>query len=184
MLDSLIELYFLEKYLKLSSIAAPVMLDIRAGYGRLAHQTCQTMPNVGDYMCVDAVAQSSFISEFYLKFRGSKARVIPLDEIESTLKVRKPDIAVNVHSFSECRIEAIDWWLGLLARSGVRYLMIVPNDARHDGGQTLVTNDRQDFSPLVSKHGYKQIAREPKYRDPIVQQYAINPTHYFLFELT
>jgi SAM-dependent methyltransferase len=182
-LDSLIELYFLERHLHLSSMSRPIILDVGAGYGRLAHRTCQVMPNVAEYLCVDAVPQSTFISEFYLKFRESKATVIALDEIEATLARTRPDIAVNVHSFSECRMPAIDWWLRLLSKSGVRHLMIVPNDARHDGGQTLVTNDGQDFSSLVSKYGYKLVVREPKYRDPTVQQYAINPTHHFLFEL-
>jgi hypothetical protein len=142
------------------------------------------MPNVADYLCVDAVPQSTFVSEFYLTFRQSKARVIALDEIEATLQRTKPDLAVNVHSFSECRMDAIDWWLRLLSKSGVRHLMIVPNDANHDGGQSLLTNDRQDFAPLFAKHGYQLVAKEPKYRDPTVQQYAINPAHHFLFELS
>ena len=184
LLDSVIELHFLERQLKLSSLTAPLILDIGAGYGRLAHRTCQVFTNLAGYLCVDAVAQSTFVSEFYLRFRKSPARVIPLDEIESALKTTKPTIAVNIHSFSECRMDAIDWWLGLLERTGVEYLMIAPNDARHDGGQTLVTNDRQDFRPVVERHGYKLVAREPKYADPVVQQYAINPTHYYLFKLS
>jgi SAM-dependent methyltransferase len=184
MLDSIIELYFLERHLKLSSLPGPRILDIGAGYGRLAHRICESLPNVAEYVCVDAVAQSTLISELYLKFRGSRARVVALDEIEATLARWTPDVAVNVHSFSECRMEAIDWWLGLLEKSGVRHLMIVPNDPYEDGGDRLVTNDRRDFSALLTKHGYKEIVREPKYRDPLVQRYAINPTHHFLFELS
>ena len=182
-LDSLIELLFLEKHLGLSRMPAATMLDIGAGYGRLAHRACEIFPNIANYLCVDAIPQSTFISEFYLRFRGSRARVVPLDEIESVLTHTRPDIAVNIHSFSECRHEAIDWWLSLLERTGVRYVMIVPNDARHDGGRNLVTNDGRDFSSIVERHGYKLIAREPKYADPVVQQFGINPTHHYLFEL-
>jgi hypothetical protein len=36
----------------------------------------------------------------------------------------------------------------------------------------------------VERHGYKLVAKEPKYRDPVVQQYAIGPTYYYLFELS
>src|SRR5262245_33524210 len=184
MLDSIVELYFLEKHLHLSSMQGVRILDVGAGYGRLAHRACETMPSVADYVCVDAVAQSTFISEFYLKFRKSRACVVALDEIDATLKTWTPDLAVNVHSFSECRLEAIDWWLSLLARHRVRYLMIVPNDPWEDGRGTLITNDREDFSPLIAKRGYTVVAHEPKYRDSIVHRYAINPTHYYLFELT
>jgi len=183
LLDSVIELYFLERHLNLSAMRNVVMLDVGAGYGRLAHRTCEAMPNVAKYLCVDAVAQSTFISEFYLNFRRSRASVVALDEIEAALDRTRPDIAVNIHSFSECRLEAIDWWLRRLSRAGVRHLMIVPNDPNHDGGQSLLNNDRQDFGPLLAQHGYKLIAKEPKYLDPTVQQYAINPAHHYLFEL-
>jgi hypothetical protein len=183
MLDSIMELYFLEKHLHLSSMQGVRILDVGAGYGRLGHRTCETIPGVADYVCVDAVAQSTFISEFYLKFRKSRACVVALDEIDARLKTWTPDLAVNVHSFSECRLEAIDWWLALLARHRVRYLMIVPNDPWEDGRGTLITNDRQDFSALIAKRGYTLVAHEPKYRDPVVHRYAINPTHYYLFEL-
>ena len=37
-LDSLIELYFLEKHLQISRLTRPVILDVGAGYGRLAHR--------------------------------------------------------------------------------------------------------------------------------------------------
>ena len=183
-LDSIIELYFLERHLNLSAMTNPTILDIGAGYGRLAHRTCQAMPNVGEYFCVDAVPQSTFISEHYLKFRESKAQVVALDEIEGVMKRQRPDLAVNIHSFSECRIEAVEWWINLLEKSGVKHLMIAPNDYRHDGGQALLTNEGHDFGPLLTKHNYKLIVRQPKYLDPVVQTYGINPTHHFLFALT
>jgi hypothetical protein len=184
LLDSIIELYFLERGLSLSALPNPTILDIGAGYGRFAHRTCEALPNVGAYYCVDAVPQSTFISEHYLRFRKSRATVVALDEVEELVRQHPPTLAVNIHSFSECRIEAVDWWLGLLERSGVKHLMIVPNDVRHDGGQTLLTNEGHDFEPLLKKHHYKMVRKEPKYRDPVVQRYAINPTHHYLFSLT
>jgi hypothetical protein len=60
--------------------------------------------------------------------------------------------------------------------------MIVPNEFNH-GGERLVTVGNKDFSHLLKKHGYERIALEPKFGDPILQKYALNPTCYHLFEL-
>jgi hypothetical protein len=107
------------------------VLDIGAGYGRLAHRMLTALPNIRDYYCTDAVPVSTFLSEYYLQYRelGDRAHVIPLDEIENTLKEQPVQLAINIHSFSECGTAAIDWWVKLLAKSKVRHLMIVPNHA-------------------------------------------------------
>lgn len=184
LLDSIMEIYFLEKHLSLSLSKDMTILDIGAGYGRLAHRMVGALPNIQNYLCTDAFAISSFISEYYLRFRSieGRAKVIPLDEIENTLRNRAVNIAVNIHSFSECRISDIDWWLSLLEKHGVKYLMIVPNSGNH-GGERLLTNDGKDFGEVIEKHGYKLVTKDPKYRDPVVQKYAINPTYHYLFEL-
>jgi len=184
LLDSIIEIYFLEKYLNLSLLTDITILDIGAGYGRLAHRMVNALPNIKEYLCTDAIAISTFISEFYLKFRGidNRAKVVPLDKIEVILNKKSVSIAINIHSFSECGLSAIDWWMSLLKKNTVKYLMIVPNSDNH-GGELLLTVDGKDFSEVIEKYGYKLIAKEPKYRDEIVQKYAINPTYFHLFEL-
>jgi hypothetical protein len=141
-------------------------------------------PNVREYYCTDAVPVSTFISEYYLRYRGlqNRAHVVPLDEIETKLQERHPRVAVNIHSFSECSVAAIDWWVALIARSGVRHLMIVPNSAGQHG-EMMLTNDGHEILPIVARHGYGLVVTEPKYLDPIVQKYALNPTFYYLFEL-
>ena len=73
-------------------------------------------------------------------------------------------------------------WLSLLARHEVEYLMLVPNACGH-GGRRLENNDGRDFSDIIERHGYRLLAMEPKYRDPIVQENAINPTFHHLFRL-
>jgi hypothetical protein len=184
LLDSIIEIYFLERHLGISSRPDLRLLDIGAGYGRLAHRIVEAFPNVDQYLCTDAVAASTFISDYYLKFRQcERATVVPLDEIDKTLGRGQIDVAINVHSFSECRLQAIDWWLSILQTHRVRYLMIVPNATRQNDGRLLATNDGQDFEPLIRQHGYRLLVREPKYRDPVVQDLGINPTYHFLFEL-
>lgn len=180
LLDSIIELYFLEKHLNISAATNLSILDIGAGYGRLAHRMLSAFPNLTEYLCADGYPISTFISEYYLQFRNlaGKAKVVPLDEIELALSERSVDIAVNIHSFPECRISAIDWWLSLLVKHQIRYLMIVPNI-----GDSLQTHDGRDFKNLITEHGYRQIAKEPKYRDPVVQQYGLMPVYHYLFEL-
>jgi hypothetical protein len=56
--------------------------------------------------------------------------------------------------------------------------MIVPNT-----GDRLLTHEGFDFSGVIERQGYRLLAKEPKYRDPVVQQYGLNPSYYFLFEL-
>ena len=127
---------------------------------------------------------STFISEHYLRYRGvdARAQVIPLHEIRSTLRRYPVDVAINIHSFSECPLEAIAWWMALLREQSVRRLMVVPNVVGADG-VTMLTFDGQDFSRVLTDHGYRLVARDPKYLDPLVQKYGPNPAVHFLFEL-
>jgi hypothetical protein len=143
----------------------------------------RAFPLLGGYFCADAVASSTFLSEYYLRFRGvdDKARAIPLDELEQTLAGRRIDLAVNIHSFPECTVEAIGWWLDLLRRHGVPRLMIVPNRGKH-GGEKLVTNMGEPMEPLLEARGYQLVVKAPKYADPVVQRYGVQPTWYYLFE--
>lgn len=183
LLDSVAEMYFLDKHLKIASTSNLSFLDIGAGYGRLAHRMAVGFPNIRSYYCTDAIAASTYISELYVEYRkiGDKVKVIPLDEIEKLFKTEKIDIAINIHSFSECTPEAVDWWLSLLEKHSVRYLMIVPNT----GDRLLITDrERHDFQPIIESHGYKLRVKEPKYSDPLVQKYAVHPGYHYLFELS
>ena len=137
---------------------------------------------------MDAVAESTFVCEYYLRFRGveDRARVVPLDEIDAALGREPVDVAVNVHSWSECPLGAVEWWLDLLARQAVRHLMIVPNSEDHGGTRlTSMEPDRshRDLLPALAARGYRQVACEPKYLDPAVQRHGVSPTRHWLFEL-
>lgn len=142
------------------------------------------LPNVTRYCCTDAVALSTFLAEHYLKFRQVEDRAVvePLDTIERALSTHPVDLAINIHSWSECTVTAIDWWVSLLASREVRHVMIVPNAGSHEG-ERLLTNDRQNMEGILTRHGYRLVAKEPKYLDPLVQRYAVNPTYYYLFAL-
>jgi hypothetical protein len=188
LLDSVNEVSFLERELALSTRRLNV-LDIGAGYGRLAHRMVTGLSSLpsprgaGAYFCTDAVPVSTFICEYYLRHRkvDHLAKVVPLDEIDDAMAKNRIDLAVNIHSFSECRGSAVDWWCKLLERHAVRYLLVVPN-ADREGGRGLVNQAGEDFGALIQQHGYRLMKAVPKYADPVVQEYGIASTYYHLFE--
>jgi hypothetical protein len=183
LLDSILEIHFLERHLGLSSRAGLRVLDIGAGYGRLAHRMTIALPQLAEYLCTDAVPASTFLCEYYLRFRGveDRARAVPLHELEHALAARRIDLALNIHSFPECTPGAIAWWLELLQRHRVPWLMIVPNPAEH-GGEKLVTNTGEAMAPLLEAHGFRLAAKAPKYADPALQRHGVQPTWHYLFQ--
>jgi SAM-dependent methyltransferase len=187
-IDSILEIAYLDKVLKLSDGTQKTILDIGAGYGRLGHRLTQAFPNV-KVLCTDAVPESTFICEYYLTFRGAppRAQTVPLHELPSALEQMRVDLAVNICSFSECTIKAIEWWLDILRKHSVRFLLIVP-DALTNGGTKLLSWEPggiyRDFLSLVEAREYQRIALIPKYDNPELQRYGgISPTHCHLFEL-
>lgn len=186
MLDSILEIGFLEDQIGLSKIPNLTVLDIGAGYGRLAHRMAETLPNLRQYLCTDGVAESTFVSERYMHHRGveQKVRVVPLDEIDTVAIETRIEVAVNIHSFSECPITTIEFWLDLVARAGVPWLFVVPND-----GDRLVSwepdQTRKDFLPLIRSRGYELVVQRAKYhRSADAQRFALFPATYFLFRRT
>ena len=183
LLDSINELYFLDRQLGLLQRAdgPSTVLDIGAGYGRLAHRAVEAVPAL-HYLCTDAVPESTFLCEYYLRFRGclDRAEVIPLDEIDARLPGRRIDLAVNVHSFSEMSQRTIAGWLALLERLQVPWLFIVPNDA----GRLLSTEEdgeRQPFDALLAAGGYELAVREPVFADPTLRELIDVNDHFLLF---
>jgi SAM-dependent methyltransferase len=191
LLDSINEIYFLERALGISNRADFNVLDIGAGYGRLAYRLTDVFPGMGRVYCVDAVPVSTFLCEYYLRFRHAdeRALTIPLDQLEELLAHHRFDLAINIHSFSECPLASIGAWLDIIAANDVRYLFIVPNGGINEGSQLLSreleTTDGpkyRDFFPLIADRGYELLIREPKFRDALVQRHGLSPTYYYLFE--
>lgn len=182
LIDSVREIQFLIRHAGLGERSRNI-LDIGAGYGRLAYRLDQAMGDRLRTFTTDAFAPSTFVSEYYLRHRqAASATVVPLDEVEALLAGTQIDLATNIHSFSECAMEAIAWWVERLARHKVRHLMIVPNEGS-SGGARCERGDGKDFEPILAGFGYRALVREPRYPDPIVQQYGIDPVHLHLFEL-
>jgi SAM-dependent methyltransferase len=170
LLDAVNELGFLDREVGLLDAESPRVLDIGAGYGRLAHRTAQAAPKLADYCCVDAVPQSTFLSEYYAEARGvaPPVRVVALPDVPD-LEAGSFDLACNVHSFSECPVEAIRWWMGQLARLEVPHLFLVPNEP---SGYLSMEPDgtRLDYLPVIEAAGYHLVAEEPAFTDPAVAE--------------
>ena len=58
LLDSVNELLYLDRKLDIVDRSELRVLDIGAGYGRLAHRMAQLVPGLADYACVDAIPES------------------------------------------------------------------------------------------------------------------------------
>ena len=188
LLDSVNEILFLNRQLKVAEWPGLTMLDIGAGYGRLPYRLATALPNLRRIFATDAVPESTFLCEFYMAFRNvdDRAKVIPMDEIEGLAARERIDVALNIHSFSECTLTTICWWLDLISKNGIRYLLIIPN-AKHNEGTKLLTGEvdgsSMEYLKEVERRGYKRIHMSPKYLASSVQKHGVSPTHYHLFEL-
>lgn len=178
LLESVNELCFLDRELGLG--AGTRVLDIGAGYGRLAHRMTSAL-DVADYCCVDAVPESTFVSEYYLRRRGATppARVVPLPEVDA-LTPGSFDLAVNIHSFPEAPYAAIEWWVRQLERLEVANLLIVPNEPTELLSMET-DGSRRDFMPLLEGAGYRLSKREPTIDDTAVRELLGLHDHFHLF---
>ena len=183
LLDSINELYFLDRELGLFNRGMLRVLDIGAGYGRLAHRMHEALPQLTRYYCVDAVPESTFLCEFYTGFRGcrDKVTVVPLDEVHQSLPADEIDLAVNIHSFSETGIVAIAGWLDEVRRLRVPWLLIVPNDL-DELLSWEVDGSRRDYAPLLNARGYRLRRNEPTIRDEDLRDLTHVSDHFLLFE--
>jgi hypothetical protein len=182
LLDSINEINFLDRELSISSIENLKILDIGSGYGRLAHRCSEALANLNTYYCTDGVPSSAFLCDFYLRYRNiSKGKMVEMGMVENELKDELIHLAVNIHSFSECSMDSIEWWISLVRRLDIRYILIIPN-AYEDGGNRLLNNERENFQGIIEKNEYRLILKTQKYADPLVQQFGLYPTCYYLFE--
>ncbi len=181
LLDSVNELSFLDEHLEISNGRIKRVLDIGAGYGRLAHRALSAFPKLDHFYCTDGVATSTFLCDYYLDYRQLKPRAstIALDEIDQ-FDGSGIDLAINVHSFSEMTLGAIEGWFNRLEKWNIPYLFIIPNDPT--SFMSIEKNhERQDFLPIIEHAGYREIARRPIIENPDIRRYTGNSDHFFLF---
>jgi putative sugar O-methyltransferase len=150
LLDSVVEIGFLEKHL--IGLRCARVLGIGAGYGRFAHRLTAAYPAAFVY-CTDAHPVSSLCCERYLAHRGV-TRALVADQRELVDHVSEPiDLAVNIHSWSECTVAEVEWWLEWLQAQRVQHIFCVPHTP--DFG-TWTDNGAvgPSFLPIIHSHGY------------------------------
>ncbi len=184
LLESVLELNHLERVVGLSGRAPLRVLDVGAGYGRLAHRAAGAFDNLADWCCVDAIPESTFLAEWYLRHRGASppARVVGLHRLDAELEPGGFDLAVNVHSFAECTYDAVAWWARRLAALRGPRLLVVPNH-----GRELLTHElddtQRDFLPALEAAGYRRARLDPVVDDPAVADLVVMGDDWFhLFE--
>lgn len=183
LLESVNEINFLHRHLSIADIPDLTVLDIGAGYGRLAHRMCSALPNVARYDCVDAVPESTFICDYYLGYRGvdDRANSIPLHEISSLARTGAYHVAVNIYSFSECTLESVRWWLEKVKDLKIPYLLIVPNHP--DKFLTCEADgDKVEFLSDIDEFGFDLVHKEPIYNNPELYDLIGVKDQFFLFK--
>ena len=186
-LDSVTELGFLRQYFGLQQRARFSVLDIGSGYGRLAWRMSQCFPQV-HMLCADAVAESAFLCEFYLRHRGAPRhlRMVPLPDLADTLAREPVEMAIAVNSLSECSAASIRWWIELLQDHAVPHFIMVSN-SYHGGGSQLFSNeanpaDSVPLLPMFAERRYRRVHLAPKYTEQALQMYGVSPTYFHVFE--
>jgi hypothetical protein len=87
---------------------------------------------------------------------------------------------VNIHSFSECSLAAIRWWMDRVGERDVEWLLIVPNTP----GELLSTEadgTRLDFRPEVERAGFELADHRPVYQSEELRGLIPLKDEFFLF---
>jgi len=181
LLDSILEITSLRSTLGFGRRDELGILDIGAGYGRFAHRFLQTFQRAA-ITNVDGVAESTFLCDFYTRFRGlgEQSTTVPADELQRLEKVRF-DLAVNIHSWSECSRDTVRFWLRRLRDLRVPRLFVVPHD---ENFTTTEPGWRRDtFLPEITAVGYALARKVHKFdRSACLQPNGLDPSWYFFFE--
>lgn len=156
-LEANAEIDFLRRYIP--TVGSMSVLDIGAGYGRLAVPLSMTGANV---TCVDAVPISTIVCRQYTQRFAPAVKVLNIGEFEAGYKEMKFDLAINVHSWNECSLEQIENWLDAICEMRIPFLFTVSHGQlsgwpeapwRSCGG------DHASFRPALEKR-FKLVAEE------------------------
>jgi len=181
LLDSILEIDTLASWLGPERLAKARVLDIGAGYGRLAHRLCSWSSDI-EVVATDAVPVSTFLCEYYLHYReAARARVVPLDQAEPVIEAGGFDVAVNVHSFGEAPRSSVRWWLERIAAANVTRLLIVHGDEQLFALESDLS--RSGYGDILESLGYRCVDLRPKYaHSDTVQCLGVFPAWYHTFE--
>ena len=170
LLDSVLEIHYLRTALGNAWFSEPkIVLDIGAGYGRLVHRMYQLFPRIFMF-ATDEIPVSLDVARTYLKSRGLADWVLERPLIGNA----RFNLAINVHSWSECTLDEISTWLEMLARLNVPRLFIVPHTPDMGSWAPGVKpGEGPSYRELLAQHGYLV---ESHWSGP-----PCNPRRYYLF---
>jgi putative sugar O-methyltransferase len=171
LIDSFLEINFIKN--SLFKIPGSI-LDIGAGYGRLAYRLCQ-VTDLMQITCIDAVPIATAVSEIYLKepIKKGRVKVLSLNEVNE-IKKGSIELATNIHSFSEMSLNDVRLWVNFVASLEVPYLFIVPNR------NSLQLNDGQSFGQILEEFEYRVFVTRSKYELNGSKYDGIYPATYFM----
>ncbi len=160
-LDSILELYFLIECLQLKESDTLKLIDIGAGYGRFAHRFVTTFPNAFVY-AADAVPHSTFFCDYYMQYRGITEKVKPICIYDLTkIDDKNINIATNIHSWSECPIEAIEDSVRIIKELGIDYLFFVPHS--EPAFSLEINGSHKLIEPVFKKYGFNLVTKRKKF---------------------
>jgi hypothetical protein len=188
LVDSIVELDFLARHVPRLQDEGAVVVDVGAGYGRLAHRAPAVLPGLDRWCCVDAIPESTYLSEYYLSYRGvlhpeGPAEVVPLDELEARFERSTPDLLVNVHSFSEMPLRAVRSWVEWAGDHGIPHIFVVPNEPGEPAGLEP-DGSRPPLLGVFAEAKYEPTVVEPVIADPDVRGFVGIFDRMWLFERT
>ena len=146
LLDSIFEINFIAPYITTKCR----ILDIGAGYGRLLYRLHQFFERFDEnltLMATDAIDVSVECCRKYLEYRKIPCKVV---HARDRFDLGPIDLAMNVHSFSECTPDEVREWISWLAAKRVTNLFIVPHPYTSPeilGGTDLKT--------IIESYGYR-----------------------------
>jgi hypothetical protein len=176
-IDSSLEINFLIDCVSAEILCGSRVLDIGAGYGRLAKNLCKVFPSI-EVGCVDSIPISTAISEFYLQSQVDTGRITIYDLLNYVkIPANSIDLATNIHSFSEMSLGSVEKWACFLSKIRVPRLFIVPNSSE------LRLNTGEDFQQIFEEYGYIVKVKRAKYLEGIDPSLLLYPSTYFYLEL-
>lgn len=137
--DGCLEVDWLKQRVPLAQLH---VLDVGCGYGRLAVPMSFHANSVD---CVDACPVSEDIARFYTRCYGNGIMVLPGRDV---LEYSMGGLAVNVHSWSECRANTVGAWATELHLCGYEHLFTV---TRH-GDTDFPCFEGEDMRAEIEAH--------------------------------
>ena len=91
----------------------------------------------------------------------------------------KIDIAVNIHSFPECNINDIEWWIKLIDSNKIKYIFYVPNNPKSTP-EFMPSNNGKSILNLFNKYNYKVRHYKNMYKELNIKYSYVVP--FFILE--